>query len=129
MASVLWTRPPTERHFWSKSYALTCFIFFDNRLQTQRLLVSDPKAIRHIYHSGYDIRKQGFRSELTTLMTGPGLASASGASAHIMLNMCYCALNHLKQAKYIGANAESIPRPLGLLRRALTSRFSRRTPT
>ncbi|KAJ7791744.1 cytochrome P450 [Mycena leptocephala] len=45
---------------------------------TQRLLVSDPKAIRHIYHSGYDIRKQGFRSELTTLMTGPGLASASG---------------------------------------------------
>ncbi|KAJ7923520.1 cytochrome P450 [Mycena leptocephala] len=45
---------------------------------TQRLLVSDPKALRHIYHNGYDIRKQGFRTELTTLMTGPGLASASG---------------------------------------------------
>ncbi|KAJ6535340.1 cytochrome P450 [Mycena vulgaris] len=45
---------------------------------TERLLVSDPKALHHIYHNGYNIRKQGFRTELTTLMTGPGLASASG---------------------------------------------------
>ncbi|KAJ7340782.1 cytochrome P450 [Mycena albidolilacea] len=47
-------------------------------LGTQRLLISDPKALHHIYHNGYNIVKQGFRTELTTLMTGPGLASASG---------------------------------------------------
>ncbi|KAJ6571321.1 cytochrome P450 [Mycena capillaripes] len=45
---------------------------------TERLVVSDPKALHHVYHNGYNIQKQGFRTELTTLMTGPGLASASG---------------------------------------------------
>jgi cytochrome P450 len=45
---------------------------------TQRLLVSDPKAIHHIYHNGYNIKKQGFRSELTGFMVGPGLAWANG---------------------------------------------------
>ncbi|KAJ6484836.1 cytochrome P450 [Mycena sanguinolenta] len=45
---------------------------------TQRLLVSDPKALNHIYHSGYNMPKQGFRAELTNFMLGPGLASADG---------------------------------------------------
>ncbi|KAJ7921152.1 cytochrome P450, partial [Mycena leptocephala] len=44
------------------------------RLKTDRLLVSDPKALHHIYNSGYNIRKQGLRSELTSILTGPGLA-------------------------------------------------------
>ncbi|KAJ6623728.1 cytochrome P450 [Mycena sp. CBHHK59/15] len=42
------------------------------------LLISDPKALHHIYHSGYQIRKQGIRAELTYLLTGPGLAAADG---------------------------------------------------
>ncbi|KAJ7754569.1 cytochrome P450 [Mycena metata] len=46
-------------------------------LGTDRLLISDPKAIRHIYTSGYNIRKTDFRSEVTRTLTGPGLAWAN----------------------------------------------------
>ncbi|KAJ7691720.1 cytochrome P450 [Mycena rosella] len=46
-------------------------------LGSDRLLISDPKAIQYIYNSGYNIRKQGFRSELTRVVTGPGLAWAN----------------------------------------------------
>ncbi|KAJ7128780.1 cytochrome P450 [Mycena crocata] len=46
-------------------------------LGTDRLLISDPKALHHIYNSGYNIRKQGLRSEITSIMTGPGLAWAN----------------------------------------------------
>ncbi|KAJ7485502.1 hypothetical protein FB451DRAFT_58630 [Mycena latifolia] len=46
-------------------------------LGSDRLLISDPKAIQHMYNSGYHIRKQGLRSELTRLFTGPGLAWAN----------------------------------------------------
>ncbi|KAJ7640871.1 cytochrome P450 [Mycena polygramma] len=47
-------------------------------LGTDRLLISDPKALHHIYNSGYNIRKQGLRCEITLLLTGPGLAYAQG---------------------------------------------------
>ncbi|KAJ7461862.1 cytochrome P450 [Mycena galericulata] len=46
-------------------------------LGTDRLLISDPKALHHIYNSGYNIRKQDLRSEMTRLLTGPGLAWAN----------------------------------------------------
>ncbi|KAJ7278476.1 cytochrome P450 [Mycena rebaudengoi] len=46
-------------------------------LGTDRLLISDPKALHHIYNSGYNIRKQGMRSELARVFTGPGLAWAN----------------------------------------------------
>ncbi|KAJ7691702.1 cytochrome P450 [Mycena rosella] len=46
-------------------------------LGSDRLLISDPKAIQYIYNSGHNIRKQGFRSELTRVITGPGLAWAN----------------------------------------------------
>ncbi|KAJ6595685.1 cytochrome P450 [Mycena vulgaris] len=46
-------------------------------LGSNRLLISDPKAIQHIYNSGYNIRKQGLRSEITRIFTGPGLAWAN----------------------------------------------------
>ncbi|KAJ7691727.1 cytochrome P450 [Mycena rosella] len=46
-------------------------------LGSDRLLISDPKAIQYIYNSGYNIRKQGFRSELMRVVTGPGLAWAN----------------------------------------------------
>ncbi|KAJ7108499.1 cytochrome P450 [Mycena epipterygia] len=49
-------------------------------LGTDRLLVSDPKALQHIYNSGYNIRKQGLRSEITRLLTGPGLAWSNNAT-------------------------------------------------
>ncbi|KAJ6616300.1 cytochrome P450 [Mycena sp. CBHHK59/15] len=42
-----------------------------------RLLISDPKALHHIYNSGYNIRKHGLRSEVTSILTGPGLAWAN----------------------------------------------------
>ncbi|KAJ7275776.1 cytochrome P450, partial [Mycena rebaudengoi] len=42
-------------------------------LGTDRLLVSDPGALHHIYNSGYNIRKQGVRAELSRIVTGPGL--------------------------------------------------------
>ncbi|KAJ7111272.1 cytochrome P450 [Mycena epipterygia] len=41
-------------------------------LGTDRLLVSDPKALHHIYNSGYNIRKQPFRTVMTRIITGPG---------------------------------------------------------
>lgn len=44
-------------------------------------MVSDPKALHHIYNSGYNIRKPGLRSEITRLLTGPGLAWANSACA------------------------------------------------
>ncbi|KAJ7651145.1 cytochrome P450 [Roridomyces roridus] len=43
-------------------------------LGTDRLLVSDPKALYHMSNSGYHIRKSDFRSELINILTGPGLA-------------------------------------------------------
>ncbi|KAJ7671826.1 cytochrome P450 [Mycena rosella] len=43
-------------------------------LGTDRLLISDPKALHHIYNSGYNLRKSDFRSELISILTGPGLA-------------------------------------------------------
>ncbi|KAJ7185447.1 cytochrome P450 [Mycena filopes] len=46
-------------------------------LGTDRLLISDPKALQHIYTSGYNIRKSDFRSEVTRTLTGPGLAWAN----------------------------------------------------
>ncbi|KAJ7126046.1 cytochrome P450 [Mycena epipterygia] len=46
-------------------------------LGSDRLLVSDPKALQHIYNSGYNIRKQGLRSEVTRILTRPGLAWAN----------------------------------------------------
>ncbi|KAJ7037972.1 cytochrome P450 [Mycena alexandri] len=46
-------------------------------LGTDRLLISDPKALHHIYTSGYNIRKTDFRSEVTRALTGPGLAWAN----------------------------------------------------
>ncbi|KAJ7741443.1 cytochrome P450 [Mycena maculata] len=46
-------------------------------LGTNRLMISDPKALQHIYNSGYSIRKSDFRSEITRLLTGPGLAWAN----------------------------------------------------
>ncbi|KAJ7754585.1 cytochrome P450 [Mycena metata] len=46
-------------------------------LGTDRLLISDPKAIHHIYTSGYNFRKTDFRSEVTRAATGPGLAWAN----------------------------------------------------
>ncbi|KAJ7126049.1 cytochrome P450 [Mycena epipterygia] len=49
-------------------------------LGSDRLLVSDPKALQHIYNSGYNIRKQGLRSEITRILTGPGLAWANNAT-------------------------------------------------
>ncbi|KAJ7037978.1 cytochrome P450 [Mycena alexandri] len=47
-------------------------------LGTDRLLVSDPKALHHIFTSGYNISKTGFRREITRLLTGPGLGWANG---------------------------------------------------
>ncbi|KAJ7512218.1 cytochrome P450 [Mycena galericulata] len=44
---------------------------------TDRLLISDPKALHHIYNSGYNIQKHNFRSKTTRLLTGPGLAWAN----------------------------------------------------
>ncbi|KAJ7126085.1 cytochrome P450 [Mycena epipterygia] len=49
-------------------------------LGSDRLLVSDPKALQHIYNSGYNIRKQGLRSEIARILTGPGLAWANTAA-------------------------------------------------
>ncbi|KAJ7083852.1 cytochrome P450 [Mycena epipterygia] len=46
-------------------------------LGTDRLLISDPKAIHHIYNSGYNIRKPPFRTVLIRLFTGPGLVWAN----------------------------------------------------
>ncbi|KAJ7204753.1 cytochrome P450 [Mycena pura] len=49
-------------------------------LGTDRLLISDPKALQHMYHSGYNIRKQDLRAEVTSVLTGPGLAWANDAA-------------------------------------------------
>ncbi|KAJ7512603.1 cytochrome P450 [Mycena galericulata] len=46
-------------------------------LGTDSLLISDPKALHHIYNSGYNIRKHDLRAEMTRLLTGPGLAWAN----------------------------------------------------
>ncbi|KAK0220055.1 cytochrome P450 [Armillaria fumosa] len=40
------------------------------------LFVSDPKALQHIYHSGYVFRKHVIRRELTRLITGKGIVWA-----------------------------------------------------
>ncbi|KAG7448514.1 cytochrome P450 [Guyanagaster necrorhizus] len=37
------------------------------------LFVSDPKALQHIYHSGYVFRKHVIRKELTRLVAGKGI--------------------------------------------------------
>ncbi|KAJ7187843.1 cytochrome P450 [Mycena filopes] len=47
-------------------------------LGTDRLLISDPKALHHIFASGYNIRKTDFRLEVTRILTGPGLGWADG---------------------------------------------------
>ncbi|KAJ7186135.1 cytochrome P450 [Mycena filopes] len=46
-------------------------------LGTDRLLISDPKALYHMYNSGYNIRKSDYRSELIRILTGEGLAWAN----------------------------------------------------
>ncbi|KAJ7167314.1 cytochrome P450 [Mycena crocata] len=46
-------------------------------LGTDRLLISDPKALQYMYSSGYNIRKHSLRSEATRILTGPGLAWAN----------------------------------------------------
>ncbi|KAJ7752918.1 cytochrome P450 [Mycena metata] len=51
-------------------------------LGTDRLLVSDPKALHHIFASGYNIRKTDFRLEGTRILTGPGLGYADGENHH-----------------------------------------------
>ncbi|KAK0203697.1 cytochrome P450 [Desarmillaria ectypa] len=40
------------------------------------LFVSDPKALQHIYHSGYVFRKHVIRKELTRLVAGKGIVWA-----------------------------------------------------
>ncbi|KAJ6533332.1 cytochrome P450 [Mycena vulgaris] len=47
-------------------------------LGTDRLLISDPKALHYIYNSGYNMQKQRLRCEITLLLTGPGLAYVDG---------------------------------------------------
>ncbi|KAJ7634739.1 cytochrome P450 [Roridomyces roridus] len=47
-------------------------------LGTDRLLISDPKALQHVFNCGYNMRKQGFRREIMKLLGGPGLAWAEG---------------------------------------------------
>jgi hypothetical protein len=51
----------------------------DFDLQTDRLLISDPKALHYMYSSGYNIRKHAVRSEITRLATGEGLAWANSS--------------------------------------------------
>ncbi|KAJ7894320.1 cytochrome P450 [Mycena olivaceomarginata] len=46
-------------------------------LGTDRLLISDPKALHYMYSSGYNIRKHTVRAEVTKILTGEGLAWAS----------------------------------------------------
>ncbi|KAJ7236602.1 cytochrome P450 [Mycena haematopus] len=46
-------------------------------LGTDRLLISDPKALHYMYSSGYNIRKHAVRAEATRIATGEGLAWAS----------------------------------------------------
>lgn len=46
--------------------------------QTDRIHVSDPKALHHIFASGYHIRKTDFRLEVARILTGPGLGWADG---------------------------------------------------
>ncbi|KAJ6557510.1 cytochrome P450 [Mycena capillaripes] len=46
-------------------------------LGTDRLLISDPKALHYMYSSGYHIRKHAVRSEATKILTGEGLAWAN----------------------------------------------------
>ncbi|KAF7362971.1 Cytochrome P450 [Mycena venus] len=46
-------------------------------LGTDRLLISDPKALHYMYSSGYNIRKHAVRAEATKILTGEGLAWAS----------------------------------------------------
>ncbi|KAJ6624608.1 cytochrome P450 [Mycena sp. CBHHK59/15] len=47
-------------------------------LGTDRLFISDPKTLHHIYGTmGYDICKQKLRCEMVRIVTGPGLAWAS----------------------------------------------------
>ncbi|KAJ6510946.1 cytochrome P450 [Mycena sanguinolenta] len=46
-------------------------------LGTERLLISDPKALHYMYNSGYNIRKHAVRAEATKILTGEGLAWAS----------------------------------------------------
>jgi hypothetical protein len=50
-------------------------------MQTDRLLISDPKALHYMYSSGYNIRKHTVRAEVTKILTGEGLAWASGTYA------------------------------------------------
>ncbi|KAF7362964.1 Cytochrome P450 [Mycena venus] len=46
-------------------------------LGTDRLLISDPKALHYMYSSGYNIRKHGVRSEIARLVAGEGLTWAN----------------------------------------------------
>ncbi|KAJ7871094.1 cytochrome P450, partial [Mycena leptocephala] len=46
-------------------------------LGTDRLLISDPKALHYMYSSGYHIRKHAVRTEATKILTGEGLAWAN----------------------------------------------------
>ncbi|KAJ7318602.1 cytochrome P450 [Mycena albidolilacea] len=45
-------------------------------LGTDRLLISDPKALHYMYSSGYNIRKHVVRAEATKILTGEGLVWA-----------------------------------------------------
>nr|GAT46850.1 cytochrome P450 [Mycena chlorophos] len=65
-------------------------------LGTYRLFVSDPKAIRHIHHSGYIIRKQPFRIELSRLLVGAGLSTVDGENhrRHRRINSPAFGTNH-----------------------------------
>ncbi|KAF7318959.1 Cytochrome P450 [Mycena chlorophos] len=67
-------------------------------LGTNRLFVSDPKAIRHIHHSGYIIRKQPFRNELSRLLVGAGLGTVDGENhrRHRRINSPAFGTNHAR---------------------------------
>lgn len=48
-------------------------------------MVSDPKALRHIFHtSGYDFAKQQGRREMTRMLVGRGLVWADGAYRYMI---------------------------------------------
>jgi hypothetical protein len=98
-----------------------------NAVQTDRLLISDPKAIQHMYTSGYNIRKHPLRSEIVSIATGEGLAwadSESGQSSKFLH-----LIRSYAQTRSTGGSAESIPQHLGLRRPVPMYLFSLHTPT
>ncbi|KAJ7252811.1 cytochrome P450 [Mycena rebaudengoi] len=60
---------------WQKEFGHV--IRLNGVLGTERLFLSDPKALQHIYSMGYDICKQKLRCEMVRIVTGEGLAWAS----------------------------------------------------